>query len=145
MKNQDFNCGISANVSAEEAMQTISHVSDWWVKNVTGSAEKVNDEFTVDFGAPACVKFKITEFIPKSKIAWLVTDCFLPFLNDKTEWTDTKVVFEISTENNQTTIYFTHQGIVPQVECYDMCVKGWTQYISGSLRKLLTEGVGQPS
>ena len=144
MKNQDFNCSITANVTAEEAMEAISRVSEWWAKDFTGSAEKLNDEFTVRFGDPF-VTFKVTEFVPDSKTVWTATDSYLPWLNDKTEWTGTKVIFEISTKNNQTTVNFTHRGLLPQVECYDMCVKGWTQYIPGSLLKLLTESVGQPS
>ncbi len=52
--------------------------------------------------------------------------------------------FEISTKDNSTQIHFTHIGLVPEVECYDMCVKGWDQYVKGSLLKLITEGKGQP-
>ena len=144
MKNQDFNCSITANVTAKEAMEAISHVYDWWTKDFTGSAEKLNDKFTIRFGE-TFVNLKITEFIPDSKIVWTVTDCYLHWLKDKTEWKETKIIFEIATVNNQTTIHFTHHGLLPQVECYDMCVKGWTQYISGSLLKLMKEGVGQPS
>jgi len=52
--------------------------------------------------------------------------------------------FELSTEKNSTTIHFTHIGLVPEFECFDSCVKGWDQYVKGSLLKLLTEGKGQP-
>lgn len=144
MKNQDFTCSITANVTAEEAMEAISQVWVWWAKDFTGSAEKLDDEFTVRFGE-TFVTFNITELVPNNKVVWTATDCYLPWLNDKTEWTGTKAIFAISTENDQTTINFTHQGLVPDVECYDMCVKGWTEYIPGSLLKLLRDGVGQPS
>jgi len=50
MKNQDFNCSITANITAEESMDAVSQVSVWWAKDFTGSAEKLNDEFTVRFG-----------------------------------------------------------------------------------------------
>jgi len=145
MKSQDFNCSITANVTAEEAMDAISKVATWWEKDITGVAEKLNDEFTVHFSQESFVKFKITEFIPETKVVWAVTDCYLPWFNNKTEWTGTNIIFVISTENNQTIMHFTHKGLVPQVECYEMCVKGWTQYIPGSLLKLLTERVGQPA
>jgi hypothetical protein len=145
MKNQDFNCSITANVSAEEAMESICHVSDWWAKDFTGKAEKLHDVFTVKFGT-TFVTFNITEFVPDTKVVWRVTDCYLPWLNDKIEWKGTKVIFEITTENDlTTTIYFTHEGMVPQAECYDTCVKGWTGHITGSLQKLLKTGIGQPA
>ncbi len=74
----------------------------------------------------------------------MVTDCFLPWFADKTEWTNTKMSFDISTHEDTTQVTFTHIGLVPEVECYDMCIKGWDQYIKGSLFKLITEGEGQP-
>jgi hypothetical protein len=144
MKTQDFNCSITANVTAEEAMEAISQVWIWWAKDFTGCAEKLNDQFTVRFGT-TFVDFKITELIPGAKVVWTVTDCYLPFQHDKTEWTGTKAVFEIIAKNEGVTINFTHVGLVPEVECYESCTKGWTKYIPGSLQKLLTEGVGQPA
>jgi len=144
MKNQDFNCRITANATAEETMDAISRVSVWWAKDFIGRAEKLDDEFTVRFGE-TFVTFRITEFIPGAKVVWTVTNCYLPWLNDKTEWTATKVIFEVSTENNQAIINFTHQGLAPQVECYDRCVKGWTGYIAGSLQNLLSTGIGHPA
>ncbi|HEY4195645.1 MAG TPA: hypothetical protein VGM63_08915 [Mucilaginibacter sp.] len=56
------------------------------VRNVEGASEKLNDVFTVRFDGGTFVIFKVTESIPGEKIAWLVTDCYLPWLKDKTEW-----------------------------------------------------------
>ncbi len=70
---------------------------------------------------------------------WLVTDCYLPLLKDKTEWKDTKVVWEISEKNNSTQINFTRIGLVPEIECYKDCIKGWDQYVKESLFRLLTQ------
>ena len=77
-------------------------------------------------------------------MVWQVTDSYLDWLTDKMEWQNTKMSFEISTKDNSTQINFTHIGLVPEVECYNDCVKGWDQYIKGSLLKLITEGKGQP-
>jgi hypothetical protein len=143
MKNQDFKCSITANVTAKHAVDEISKVSAWWGKTVEGSSQKLNDVFTVRFGT-TWVTFKITEFTADSKIVWTVTDCYLPWLEDKTEWNGTKVMFEISSKDGITTINFTHQGLVPEVECYDNCVKGWTGHVTGSLQNLLNTGIGQP-
>ncbi len=35
-------------------------------------------------------------------------------------------------------------GLVPEIECYNDCVKGWNFYVNESLFKLMTEGKGIP-
>jgi len=65
-------------------------------------------------------------------------------LNDKKEWNGTKIVWKISKRDYLTQIDFTHIGLVPEIECYDNCVKGWNQYVKESLFKLITEGKGKP-
>jgi len=63
----------------------------------------------------------------------------------QTEWKGTKVVFEISEQDGKTKIRFTHQGLVPQHECYEVCSNAWTGYITSSLYKLITTGKGEPN
>lgn len=143
MIGQDFSCSITAKVSAAIAVDAICDVSGWWAKTLEGSSPKLNNVFTVRFGT-TWVTFKVTELIPNSKIVWTVADCYLPWLDDKTEWTGTTVVFEITAKDGATTINFTHVGLVPEVECYDNCVVGWTGHVTGSLLNLITTGKGQP-
>lgn len=101
MKNKDFQQIIIVNASADEAYNKIAKVGDWWAKSFTGKALKVDDNFRIEFG-DTWVNFKITEAIPDSKIVWYVTGSYLPWLKDKTEWTDTEVVFEVLPEKNVT-------------------------------------------
>jgi|SRR5476651_154817 len=144
MKNQDFTCSITAAVTADEAVNAISQVDQWWAKTVEGSAQQLNDVFTVRFGTTN-VTFRVTELVPEKRVVWTVTDCYLPWLKDTTEWTGTKVIYDIVSDNGTTTVNFTHQGLQPQVECYNQCVKGWTGHVTESLQKLLNEGVGEPA
>jgi hypothetical protein len=144
MKIENYNCSITANTSTQKAFEGINHVNEWWAKNLEGKTEKQNDVFTVRFGE-TFVTFKVTESMPGKTVMWHVTDCYLHWLKDKKEWNDTDVVFEISGKENSTEIHFTHIGLAPEVECYDTCVKGWDQYIKGSLINLLNTGKGQPN
>lgn len=144
MKKQDYHCSITAHVTPREALDKIARVSEWWAKNFEGHAQKLNDVFTVRFG-DTFVTFKISEFIPDKKIVWQVIDCYLHWIEDKTEWNGTKVVWEISSHNNEIQIDMTHIGLTPDVECYDNCKPGWDSHIKGSLFKLLNEGKGSPA
>ena len=141
LTEQSYHSSIVVNESAMEAYDKISRVNEWWAANFEGSAKNLGDVFTVRFGE-TYVTFKLIEAIPGKKVTWLVTDSHLPWQNDKTEWTDTKIVFEISTENNATKIDMTHLGLTPEVECFENCQAGWDHYIQKSLFKFMEEGQG---
>ena len=143
MTKQDYTLSISAPVSASEAYDKIARVSEWWAKNFQGSARNVGDVFTVHIGETS-VDFKIAEAVPGSRVVWHVTNCFLPWLKDKTEWNDTNVVFEVSASPSETTVTMTHEGLTPEVPCFDTCEKGWDQYFGQSFRQFLTDGCGVP-
>ena len=72
-------------------------------------------------------------------------DNYFKFTKDKTEWRGTKIVFDVSRKDNETEIRFTHEGLVPEYECFDICSDAWGSYINGSLRSLITTGKGQPN
>ncbi|MCW3106521.1 MAG: hypothetical protein JWQ09_1027, partial [Segetibacter sp.] len=137
MKENDYNTSIMVDATAHEAFESINSVSQWWTENLEGSSQKLNDEFTVRFGDVHMSKQKVVEVIPDKKVVWLVTDSKLNFIKDKNEWTNTKIVFEIAENGGKTQLSFTHIGLVPEVECYTSCTKGWDYYLKGSLFKLL--------
>jgi hypothetical protein len=150
MENENYHKSIIVNISAEQAMKKISQVNLWWKKDFKGSAEKLNDTFTVPFTEPSFVDFIVSELIPDKKIVWKVTDCYLPWFRDTKEWNKTEVVFQLSEESpddtigrSSTKIDFTHIGLVPEVECYDVCEKGWNGHIN-TLDQLINEGKGLP-
>jgi hypothetical protein len=142
MKEQDFNRIISEKISAGEAMKKISQVTDWWGISLSGSSEKQNDKFVVKMGGDSFFDFTVAELIPGKKIVWLVTDCNMPWYTDKKEWTNTKLIFDLSENNGETTINFTHKGLTPGVECFKDCEKGWTHWITTSLLSYFTTGKG---
>ncbi len=141
MKKHDYQKSFNAGVTAKEAFENITNVAGWWTASFKGSAKNVNDEFEVTFGKTK-VNFKVTESVPYKKLVWLVTDCYLDWLNDKTEWKDTKIVWNISKENKSTKIEMTHVGLVPGIECYNDCEAGWNQYVGESLPKLISAAKG---
>jgi hypothetical protein len=85
------------------------------------------------------------EVIPDEKVVWLVTYSQLNFINDKSEWTNTQIVFELNEVDNKTQVKFTHIGLAPEVECFDACSSAWSEYILRSLFMLITTGKGRPT
>ena len=143
MKTQDYIAAIVVNASPGAVFSAINNVAAWWAEDITGVTDQLNNVFTVHFGE-TFVDFKIVQLVPGKKIEWQVTDCYLPWLQDKNEWTNTRVVFDIVAVNNATKLAFTHIGLVPGIECYNGCVKGWDQYFKDSLHRYITEGCGLP-
>ena len=90
-------------------------------------------------------KVQVTELVPGRKVAWHVLENRFNFTDDATEWTGTDIVFDISASGGKTEVRFTHRGLVPEYECYDICSDGWSTYINGSLRALITTGTGHPN
>lgn len=134
MKKENFTYSITSSKTPGEVFRLLLQVEQWWSgfyeETITGKSEALNDEFIFKAGGGAHYsKQKLTELIPNKKIVWLVTDSKLTFLSDADEWTNTTICFDISTGENNTKITFTHDGLVPQIECYRECSSGWTKYL----------------
>ena len=90
-------------------------------------------------------KIKIVEIVPNEKVVWEVVDSNQTWHKDSTEWTGTKIVWEISSRKNAAQIDMTHLGLVPSFECYDVCKQGWNYLIQQSLFQFMTENKGLPA
>ena len=144
MKTSDFTTTLLADQTPEEAFKSINSVSKWWTEDLEGSTNKLNDIFTVRFGE-VFITSKIVELIPGKKIVWHVTDSNKPWLKNKKEWTGTKISWEISKKDEKTQIRFAHLGLVPEIECFEVCSNAWSQYLQQSLLSLIATGKGQPT
>lgn len=143
MRTTDFKVTLIADKSPEEVFSAITNVRKWWSgyysEQIEGNTEKLNDEFIFRAGEGVHYsKQKLIEVIPAKRIVWLVTDSKLSFLQNEKEWTGTKIAFEISKKGEKTQLVFTHQGLTPEVECYDACSPAWTQYLQNKLLPMLT-------
>ena len=143
MTQAHYHSTITVPVTPQAAVKNINRVFDWWTSHFEGAAEKLHDRFTIWFG-DTFSSFEVVEIKDTQRIVWLVTDCNLQWLQDKKEWKGTQIEWEISSKGDHTQIDFTHKGLVPEIECFEDCKKGWNFYITESLRKLITEGKGLP-
>lgn len=145
MSTTDFTLTILVDQSPGEAFRAINNVRGWWSEEIEGSTDKLNEEFRYHYEDLHRCRIKLTELIPDKKVAWLVMENYFKFTKDKTEWTGTKIIFEITERGGKTEIRFTHLGLVPEYECFGICSNAWTTYIQNSLRNLITTGKGKPN
>ncbi|PQJ09223.1 ATPase [Flavipsychrobacter stenotrophus] len=142
MEKRDYSVSILVDQTPNEVFNSINNVRGWWQGKIEGSTDKLNDEFTYQMVDVHFSKQKVTELIPNKKVVWHVTDSKINFVVDKDEWTDTEIVFDISTEGNKTKVTFTHQGLVPAIECYGGCSGAWGRLVQESLYSLITTRKG---
>src|SRR6185369_9817100 len=128
-----------------EAFNAINNVRGWWSEEIEGDSSKLNDEFNYHYEDLHRCTMKLIEVIPDKKVVWRVLDNYFQFTKDKSEWKGTKIIFDIAEKDNKTEMRFTHLGLVPAYECYEICRDAWTGYIQKSLRNLITIGRGQPN
>ncbi|HEX4206783.1 MAG TPA: SRPBCC domain-containing protein [Ktedonobacteraceae bacterium] len=146
MDKQSFTTTFLVDQTPREVFNAINTIGAWWTGgDIEGSTDKLNGDFVYQVKDVDYSKMKVIEVIPDEKVVWLATDASLHFVKDKSAWTSTKVRFEISQQGNKTQLIFTHEGLVPQFECYDVCSTGWTRHVQGSLLPLITTGKGHPN
>ncbi len=145
MTAPDFTTTILVDKTPEEVFNAINNVRGWWSEEIDGNTNKLYDEFKYHYEDVHRCQMKLIEVIPDQKVVWLVLDNYFKFTQDKSEWKGTKIIFEISEKEDKTELRFTHQGLVPEYECFEICRDAWTNYIQNSLRSLITTGKGQPN
>ena len=144
MNNQNFTAAFSVDQSPAEVFAAINNVRGWWSGKIEGDTDILGAEFTYRYKDVHRSKQKIAELTPGKKVVWHVLDSDLSFAQDKSEWSGTDIVFDISKKAGKTEVRFTHVGLAAQFECYDSCSNAWGMLIKGNLRNLITTGKAQP-
>ncbi|MEP9386736.1 SRPBCC domain-containing protein [Mesorhizobium sp. KR9-304] len=145
MHDQNFTTAFTVDCTPEEAFAAINDVRGWWSEDIKGRTEKAGDIFNYRYKDIHRCTIKIKASVPGERVVWNVVDNYFNFTEDRTEWKGTDIVFDISKKGGKTELRFTHVGLIPEYECFDVCSDGWTTYVNGSLRSLIATGKGQPN
>ena len=144
-ENKSFTSTILVDATPQASFDAIKDFRAWWGEDIEGNTDKLNETFFYHYKDVHLCKLKLIEMVPNEKLVYLVVDNQFNFIKDKTEWINTKLIFEITPEGDKTKVVFTHEGLAPEYECYEVCNDAWTTYIQGSLQSLITTGKGKPN
>ena len=134
----DYQKEMTYSASPDVLFEAITQkLEQWWGKTDRG-VDQVGDEFKTSFGN-AFWKFRIAEFSPNKEVVWECIDGQPEFEH---EWVGTKLHWNISPAENGTQLSFTHKGLTPAFECYDVCAPTWDMFLSSSLKKLCGDREG---
>jgi hypothetical protein len=145
MKTSDYTTTFLVDQTPTAVFNAINNVPGWWSGQVEGDTDRLGAEFIYEVPGAHRSKQQITAFNPGKKIVWRIVDAHLNFANNKREWIDTEIVFDIAAKGGKTEVRFTHRGLVPAFECYNGCSNAWDLLVNGNLSRLIATGEPQPS
>jgi hypothetical protein len=145
MTENSYTASFTVPQSPADVYDAVRDPRSWWNADITGPTDAVGDEFTHEVPGLHNALLRITVADPGRRVVWHVLGSVMSFLeDDKGEWVGTDIVFDIEAGESGTTLRFTHDGLVPAHDCFEICESAWGGYIA-SLHELITTGVGRPN
>ncbi len=145
MNDQNFTTSFTVDSTPDAVFAAINNVRGWWSEEISGPTDRAGETFDYRYRDMHRCTIKVVDLVSARKVAWHVVENHFSFTEDETEWTGTDIVFEIAERHGKTEVRFTHVGLVPDYECFEICSDGWTTYINGSLQALIKSGKGRPN
>lgn len=147
--NENYHCVINYQAPIEEVYQAIikaEGLKHWWTQDCTVDFPEIGAKSTFHFGASYKV-MKIKALVPNKKVIW---ECIEQHYADQNftkinEWVGTEIIFDLTKNpNGNTELNFIHKGLTQELECFNLCQKGWDYFLKESLKAYLETGVGKP-
>jgi uncharacterized protein YndB with AHSA1/START domain len=140
MTSPDYTKTIAVHASADvlyDAITTPAGLSAWWTE-AAGSGD-TGGELRFSMSAPDPLRVHVDAATRPTAVRWTVTECrFEP------EWVGTHPTFTITpVDDDAAELDFRHVGLTDELECIDMCTRGWDHYLA-SLRTYVETGHGHP-
>lgn len=136
---------VEANPAAVyAALTTAEGLRGWWTQDCDVQT-KLGGSIKLRFG-PNHKEMRIERLEPGREVRWLCTGAHIAVgeLTHRDEWVGTQLVFHLTPQDNgRTRLDFEHIGLLPALECYDLCSDGWRHFL-GSLQQFAKTGRGTP-
>lgn len=140
MRGPSYTTSFTVDQSPEDVFAAINDVRAWWSGEIRGRTDVAGAEFTYRQGDVHFSTQSISELAPGRRVVWHVVDSDLSFVTDRREWRGTNIVFDIARSGGRTEVRFTHEGLVPVMECHRACTTAWSDYINDALFRWISTG-----
>ena len=142
--SKDYTTSVTIGRSPADVYAAILDARAWWNVAIDGPTTAAGDEFGFEVEGLHRVRMRVTRLIPDTLVEWVVVDNHFGFVEDQSEWVGDRMVFELEGVDGGTKLTFTQHGLLPELECYDVCSNAWAFFIRDSLRLLAEHGTGAP-
>lgn len=145
MDNAFYHARITVHTNPATAFNAITNVRGWWSQEIEGATDTLGEVFFYHYKDVHLCKLQLVELVPQEKVVYQVLENEFNFVESKTEWLNSQLIFTLEPLEDRTDILFTHKGLSPDCECYGVCEDAWNGYIRGSLQQLIDTGTGRPN
>ncbi len=138
MKHTDYSRQLTVSASPEQVYQALSRDIGVWWGNSNEGVTSVGDTVTIGFEEnPSQWTFEALELMEAKRVVLVCIESDhhhegLPGTIQH-EWLGTQLIWQINEDDAGTHIEFTHQGLTPELTCYDVCQSGWNHYFGEGL------------
>lgn len=139
----DYRATIETTAPAAEAAKRIfDDLEGWWAVRT----ERTDTGFTVRFNN-SHASFAVDPGATPQEFGWTCTDAHMIIedVPDPREWVGTRLLWSIAPTDTGCAVTMTHQGLGPQIDCFDVCTRGWQHFFEVSLKALLDGDPAAPS
>ncbi len=145
MPEQGYSTEMLVSAKPEFVYNAITKEIDKWWTELSNKALQVGEQLTVKFGKTTSWVMTVSEASPNQSLAWKVIEANhdLESISTKDEWKGTSIKWKIEKNGSGSKITFTHEGLIPALECYEICEGGWGYFLE-SLKNYLETGKGNP-
>jgi len=145
MSDESYTAEFTVPRTPHQVYGAINDVRGWWEETIAGPTHEQGDEFTHWVPGVYYARIRVEQILPGKRISWRVLDNWMSFIGDQSEWKGTEIRFDLTPTDDGTHVRFTHVGLTPLDECFEVCRDAWGMYVTDSLPALITTGVGRPS
>jgi len=148
MSNQSYQKTIVVKANTERVFAALTRNIEYWWTKPDNAIVKEGDKakFTFPPGRSYWT-FEATSLTP-NQVKLRCVDALhlhegMPSAIE-TEWLGSQLIFNMTQKGQSTQIDFEHQGLIPQLHCYEVCENGWDYFFLESLQHYLDTGTGSP-